>query len=350
MKRNFFSFSFVLVMVVGVSFLSCSKQVTSKPNFIFKPAPRDGVAFKVKGEEISEAELYKGVEGELYEAELKVYEIKMNKLRAVVLEKFMTADPRKKGISNDEFLEKYIAKSIKVTKNQVEKFIKKRGIPDQHINDQMRDRIKKFLIIEGKKEAVEVWIAGETKKNPVEVYIKRPTRPVFEVPQGDSPFWGNSDAKVTIVEYSDFQCPFCAKGKEIVDGLKKKYGKKIKVVFKNFPLPFHNNAKTAAVASLCANEQGSKYFWKMHDHMFENQTLLDRKELKKAAKKLGLKTAKFNECLEKEKYLATVNKEMDEGRNIGVKSTPTFYVNGQLVNGAHPLEVFSEIIDEELSK
>jgi protein-disulfide isomerase len=155
---------------------------------------------------------------------------------------------------------------------------------------------------------------------------------------------------VTLVEFSDFQCPYCAKGATILGQLKKKYGKKVKIVFKNFPLPFHNHAEKAAVAGLCANEQSPDLFWKMHDEMFANQDKLDEAGLKAAAKKIGVKVEPFEKCLAENKHLDQVKTQIEDGKKVKVKSTPTFFVNGQLVNGAQPLEVFTEIIDEELAR
>ena len=345
------SLGIVSLLILGSLLLySCSESAKSTPNFIFKPAPSQGAAFKMNDQVITEAEMFSGIEGDLYEAEMKVYEIKMNRLQALVMEKLMESDPKKKGLSNDEYLDRYIAQGIKVDKKEVDAFIKERGIPSEHINDQMNDRIINYLTMEKKKVAVDAWMAKQTAKNPIEVYITKPTRPVFDVATENAPFTGNADAKVTIVEFSDFQCPFCAKGAELVTALKKKYGNKIKVVFKNFPLPFHNHAKTAAIAALCANAQGGQHFWKMHDHLFANQTKLSADDIKGHAKALGLKTAEFNECLDKEKFAARVEADLAEGQKVGVKSTPTFFVNGQLINGAQPIEVFSELIDEALKK
>ena len=134
-----------------------------------------------------------------------------------------------------------------------------------------------------------------------------------------------------------------------MDEIKKKYGDKVKVVFKNFPLPFHKQAKGAAIAGLCANEQGGKYFWKLHDYMFDNQSKLDQNALKKAAAKFqGFDSSKFNDCVTKKKYLARVESDIKEGQELGVKSTPTFFLNGKIINGALPLEDFSKMIDKEL--
>ncbi len=339
---------FLLLIVISVA--ACS-QGNSKPSYLFKQAPKEGIAAKAGDIEVSNAELMDGIESEVFEHESKAFEVKFNKLRAILLEKLVQKDPRNKGLSNDEFLSKYIAKDVKVSEKEINAFIKDQNIPAEHINPQVREKIQNYLEIERKKEAVDKWLAEQTSKSPVEVYIPKPRRPTFPVEVGNAPFAGDKDAKVVIVEFSDFQCPFCAKGAELLKKVKEKYGKKVKVSFKQFPLPFHNHAEQAAVASLCANEQSSESFWKMHDEMFANQeTALDPEGLKKTAKKIGLKTDLFEKCLAENKFLAQVKADMEEGKKIGVKSTPTFYVNGQLVSGAQPMDVFSEIIDEELAR
>lgn len=333
-----------------LAFLTACTNGTSKPSYLFKPAVKEGVAAKVGDMEITNAELADGIESELFEAESKVFEIKFNHLRQILLQRMMDKDSRKKNLSNDEFLDKYIASGITISDKEIDAFIKDQNIPAEHINPQVREKIKSYLEMERKKEAVDKWVAEQTKKTPVEVYIPKPRRPTFPIELGNSPVTGGKDAKVTIVEFSDFQCPFCAKGADIVKQIKKKYGNKVKVAFKNFPLPFHNHAEKAAVAGLCANEQSSESFWKMHDEMFANQDALDEAGLVKTAKKVGLKVDVFEKCMAEGKHLAQVKAEMEEGRKIKVKSTPTFFINGQLINGAQPMDVFSEIIDEELAR
>lgn len=339
-----------VLLSMGVLFFACEKKVESKSNYIFKPAPSKEVIASVGSEKILESEFIKGIENDLYEAEMKVYEIKFARLQAMLLEKFMNKNPSKKNLSNDEFLTQIIAKTVKISEKDIEKFIKERQIPKEQINPEIKERIKQFLEMEGKKGAVDKWLAEQTKTTPVEVYIQKPTRPVFEVNVADAPFKGGADAKVTIVEYSDFQCPFCSKGATILSDLEKKYGHKIKVVFKNFPLPFHSQAKIAAEAGLCANEQNVKYFWKLHDAMFLDQTKLDKDSLIALAKKAGVKEADFKTCLESGKFKTKIEEEILQGQKVGLKSTPTFFVNGKLISGAQPVEIFSEVIDEELAK
>ena len=338
-----------LILVVLATIIACSNG-TSKPSYLYKPAVKEGVAAKVGDMEISNAELADGIESEIYEAESKLFEIKFNRLKSVLLQRFMDKDSRKKDLSNDEFLNKFISKDVKISEKEIDAFIKDQNIPPEHLNPQVREKIKGYLEMERKKEAVDKWLAEQTKKTPVEVFIPRPRRPTFPVEVGNAPFAGGKDAKVTIVEYSDFQCPFCAKGADLLKEIKKKYGDKVKVAFKNFPLPFHNHAEGAAVAGLCANEQSMGAFWKMHDEMFVSQDSLDAEGLKKIATKIGLKVDDFNKCMAENKYLAAVLADMEEGKKLKVKSTPTFFVNGQLINGAQPMDVFAEIIDEELAK
>ncbi len=349
-ERVNFRFGVLLLLALGLVALACSKKAISGPQFIFKPAPNDKVAAKFLGEEVTFEELSRGVESDIFDLEMKIHEIKMNKLRALVLKKLVGADPNSKNLSNDQYLKKYIAKDVKITQSAVDKFIKKRKIPKQHINENMKKRIKEYLEREEKKKAVDRWLGKKTAGTPIEVYFRKPSRPVFDVDISGAPITGGVSAKVTVVEFSDFQCPYCAKGSEILGQLKKKYGKKLKIAFKNFPLPFHNHAQLAAEAGFCVHEQDARKFWKMHDKMFADQSKLNKEGLLASAKEMGVDMNKFTACLNQGKYTAKVKEDMEHGKKVGVKSTPTFFVNGKMINGAQPIEVFAEIIDEELNK
>ncbi len=161
------------------------------------------------------------------------------------------------------------------------------------------------------------------------------------------PSKGAEEASVTIVEFSDFQCPFCKRGKDMLPGILKEYDGKVKVLYKQLPLQNHNWAMPAAVASLCAYEQGNDKFWAFHDKLFDNQkdiTLENSTEKFNAyAKELGLDTKKFDACLESPEAKAAVKKDMNEAVSIGVQSTPTFVVDGMIVPGANPDGVKSAI-------
>lgn len=349
MKKNRIIGGVLLLSLFG--FISCSKKIESKPQYVFKAQPKGlivGYAAKVGEITISHEELNKGIENDIFDLEMKIYNLKNGRLKSVILKKLMEKHPGKKDLSNDKFFDKFIGTEAKVTKKDVEKFIETRGIPKQSINDKMKERINNFLMVEKKKKAVDLWVGKQTVKTPIEIFFNKPSRPVFTVNAGNAPYYGDPKAKVTVVEYSDFQCPFCKKGSDVINQIKKKYGKKIKIVYKNFPLPFHIFAKKAAEASLCANEQGMNKFWEMHDQMFANQTTLAVASLKGMAKKIGLNSKKFNNCLDSGQYEKAVEKDIAEGKKVGVKSTPTFFINGKIINGAHPIEVFDEVIKESM--
>ncbi|MFZ4714601.1 MAG: DsbA family protein [Bacteriovoracaceae bacterium] len=337
-----------LLLLMSLGLIYACNKAESGPSYKYFPAASDGVAAKAGTVSITEKELLNGIEADIYEEEMKIFDIKQNKLKGLLLEKYMASEPEKKNMTNDEFMDKHIAKNIKISDKEIDAFIKERKIPQEQVTPDIKERIKQFIEMEKKKTAVDLWLGKKIGKDGVQVFFQKPRRPTYDVKVGDAPAWGNKDAKVTIVEFSDFQCPFCAKGADLLNELKKKYAGKIQVVFKNFPLPFHNQARDAALAGLCANEQGNDKFWKMHDAMFADQAKLDVAALKETAKKLGVEPTAFNKCMDEKKYAANVDQTYQEGQGVGVKSTPTFFVNGQIVMGAQPIDVFSEIIDEAL--
>ncbi|MCP4139657.1 MAG: thioredoxin domain-containing protein [Chloroflexi bacterium] len=171
-----------------------------------------------------------------------------------------------------------------------------------------------------------------------------------DVPTEGFPSEGPDDAPIVIVEFSDFECPFCTKWhNEVYLPLVEEYPDQIKLVYRNFPLTsIHANAYLAAEAAMCADDQDA--YWPYHEKLFESELGLREAALHEYAKQLGLDAASFETCLSSAKYSDFVKEDMNYAISIGVQSTPTFYVNGQLVIGAQPLQVFQQIIDEELAK
>ena len=168
------------------------------------------------------------------------------------------------------------------------------------------------------------------------------------------PFKGPADAKVTIVEYSDFQCPFCGRGYQTMENqVLKDYGDKVRFYYKNYPLPFHPWAEPAAVAAECAKEQNAAAFWKLYNGFFQNQAQINPQNVKDKAteflKDSGIDMAKWTDCFDNKKSLPKVKAEMAEGSSVGVTGTPGFIINGRLVSGAQPYENFKTVIDDELA-
>jgi protein-disulfide isomerase len=164
----------------------------------------------------------------------------------------------------------------------------------------------------------------------------------------DAPIQGAKHAKVTIVEWSDFECPFCGRVSPTLEEIKKMYGKDVRIVFRHQPLPFHPTAKPAAEASMAAHEQGK--FWPYHDKLFANQRALDRASLEKYAQEVGLNMAKFKSALDTGKFRAKVEADAAAGSAVGANGTPTFFINGRQLVGAQPFPAFKAVIDEEIAK
>jgi len=340
--------SLFCLLISSMIFVSCSKA-TSEAQYKYRKSAGDGVAAKVGDITITDQELMNEIQGELFDAEMKIFEIKFNKLNELVIDKLIKKDPKGAGLTADQYFDKFIASDIKISSKDFNAFVEEKKIPANQINDQVKVKIENYLVMQKKDEAIKNWLGEKTGKSGIEVFFQKPERPTYEVNIEGSPFMGKADAKVTIVEFSDFQCPYCAEGSKVIKKLKAKYGDKLKVVMKQFPLPFHTQAKKASLAALCANEQNTGAFWKMHDQLFADQSKLAEDQLKELAVKLGLNAEQFNKCLDENKHIATVEKDIQDGKSVGVKSTPTFFVNGKLVAGALPVEAFSELIDQELS-
>jgi protein-disulfide isomerase len=166
----------------------------------------------------------------------------------------------------------------------------------------------------------------------------------------DAPYAGPRNAKVTIVEFSDFECPFCQRAIAALNQAKDAYPKDVRVVFRQYPLPatMHPHAQISAEASLAAHEQGK--FWAMHDKLFENRTALNRPDIEKYAEQIGLNMGKFRGALDSGKFKQKVSEDMAAGSSVGVNGTPTFFINGQMQVGGLSFEQWKGRIDEEIKK
>jgi protein-disulfide isomerase len=186
----------------------------------------------------------------------------------------------------------------------------------------------------------------EDNTEPTDVETEPTEEEVVEVDVTGQPFIGNEDAKVTIVEFSDFQCPYCEKGYTTMKEVLANYPEDVKIVFINFPLSFHEYAQKAAEAGECAFAQGK--FEEYHDMLFENQDALTLDDLKKYAVDLGLDTEAFNTCLDSDEMASKVEDDMAYGSELGVSGTPAFFINGQKITGARPYTDFETAIEEAL--
>ena len=186
------------------------------------------------------------------------------------------------------------------------------------------------------------------EKTPIVVMVVKPEAPHINVTYApDDPVKGNAKAPVTIVEFTDFQCPFCKRSQDTLHQVEQTYPTQVKLVARQYPLPFHDRAKPSAEAAMCAKEQGK--YWEYRDKLFAKQELQDA-DLQRYAQELGLNEKKFSKCLATHRYLPRIESDIAEGQKFGVTGTPAFFVNGEMINGAQPFSNFQQAIDTALAK
>ncbi|MBK8315962.1 MAG: DsbA family protein [Acidobacteria bacterium] len=211
--------------------------------------------------------------------------------------------------------------------------------------DEMKERLRLDLENQIKIKTFQTRLQELRNRTGIEIYLSEPEPPLIRI-SDEGPSSGSPSSPVTIVEFSDFQCPFCKRASETVRELARLYDGKVRIVFKHFPLSNHPDAFKAAQASVCADEKGK--FWEYHDRLFNSQNLSDE-SLRKIAADIGLETKDFNACLESSRSKEQVMKNIQEGRKIGIQGTPFFTINGRPVRGAQDISEFRRIIDRQLA-
>lgn len=209
--------------------------------------------------------------------------------------------------------------------------------------EQARQPIREFLVNERTQTALEAYLARLKTKTPVKLSLEPPRERVSAT--GAS--LGPAAAPVEIIEFADFECPFCLKAFPIVKQILAAYGDRIRLVYRHFPLQQHPNARPAAEAAQCALEQ--EKFWPYHDRLFADPTRLSLPDLKQTAAALGLEMGRFNSCVDSHASRDVVDVDLQDGAAAGVTGTPAFFINGRVLFGAPPFEEFKRIIDEELA-
>ncbi len=350
--RSRFSILFALLSLTAISFIfvsACTDQsARAKQKYMIEESSKPGVFAKIGDQELTEEMLIGEDKAEFFELEKRRYEMLVEKLDKMVTDRLLSEKAKKAGKPVDRYVEENILKGkMKVSDADFKKFVKERKIPEDQITPDLKGRIESFLLATKRQELIQADVAPGFKT--VKLAKKKPKLRV-PVEAGTGPAFGKADAAVTIVEFSDFQCPFCSRAADTVHELKKKYGNKVRLVFRHYPLPMHKDARPASEASMCINDQKADSFWKYHDLLFKNQDKLDAESLAKYAKQVGADEKKFKECVEAKKFAEFVQQDLSYGEKIGVRSTPTFFVNGQLIAGALPMEAFQEVIEEELEE
>ena len=310
----------------------------------------DDLLAEVDGVAITAEEVEKPLASQLSKLEEQIYNLKLQRLEALINDKLVAKEAAKRKLTVPALLDVEVtAKVGLVTEQEIEKFYQDNKAQIKGEQAQLREQIRAFLQNQKLAAKREEFLRSLRAQAKVVVNLKAPPIQRVEVSVQGAPFKGGEKAAVTIVEFSDFHCPFCRQVMSTLAKLESQYGEKVKLVFRDFPIEnLHPGATKAHEAARCANEQGK--FWPYHDKLFAAPPNSSPEIFKGIAKEVGLNTNAFETCLGSGKYQAAIKEDIEEGNRVGVGGTPAFFVNGRLITGAQPLEAFTRVIDDELAR
>jgi protein-disulfide isomerase len=326
-----------------------SADAAEKPKTTPRPAAPTGqqpVAV-VAGKPITAAELDELAGSKLFQVRQQEYTVRKAALEEEIAKRLFEAEAAARKISTDELTRIEVdGKASPVTETDKKTFYEQnKGRFGATPEAQALAQIEAGLRQQRQRQRRAEFVAELRKKANVQVMLDVPR---VAVTDAGNPAKGPADAPVTVIEFSDFECPFCARVNPTLAKLQEAYPGKVRIVFRDLPLlNIHKNAGHAAEAAHCANDQGK--FWEMHDRMFANQKKLSPAELKEHAAAIGLEASAFNQCLDSGKYTAEWRRDADEASRLGLSGTPAFFINGRLLTGAQPFENFAQIVEEELA-
>lgn len=304
------------------------------------------VVATVQNQPIAAEELTAALRSELQRLEMERYQTLRQKLDELIGARLMQLEAKQRGVSVEQLEQDVVgSKLAPVTQDQIKAFYEANKNRIRQPLEQVTPRIEAHLQQQERAKLQQAFIRELRQRYPVTVALPVP---IVDVGADDDPALGPKDATVTIIEFSDFQCPYCRRVQPALKQLLQEYPEAVKLVFRDFPLRnIHPQAQKAAEASQCAAEQ--QRFWPYHDKLFAVEDLLPQ-NLKQYAQELGLDTTQFNACLDSGKYAEEVERDLQDGLTAGVNATPSFFVNGQPMAGAATYEQFKEAVDAALER
>ncbi len=312
-----------------------------------KASTGDEVVAKIGDEVITATELEAMVGPSLVSLRQQVYQAKIAGLQAQIFERLVAKAATAEGITSADYIKKNVTDKV--------------GPPDEgeivKVMTQYRNRLAqddnqaRQQVVQALQQQQQVALSEELRKElfaaaGVEILLD-PPRVDVKITK-DTPVRGPSDAPIVLVEYTDYQCPYCSRVQPTITALLERYEGQIKHVFKDLPLPIHAEAELAGQAAHCAGDQGK--FWELHDWLFANQRAINIEAMSTAAGQIGMDTDLFRACIDQGTHAETVRADAMEARSFGITGTPGFLINGRVLTGAQPIEAFEKVIDEELTR
>ncbi len=304
---------------------------------------------EIAGTVITRAEVDKSGGKQLHALRQQLYRLEKQKLDEHIGAILITQEAKKRGISVPTLLEQEVNSTVQPASEEeirilYEKNKERIRVEFDKVHDQIRDYLREQKLTQRKDE----YFNNLRTVAKVTTYLKAPPLLRADVLVNGSPFKGPEKAKVTVIKFEDFQCPYCKAGQPNYQEVLKRYDGKVRLVHKDLPLDeLHPLARRAAEAARCADEQGK--FWAYHDKLYEHAPKLGVNDLKSYAKEIGVDHKAFEECLSSAKFKDRVQKDFLEAAQLGITGTPTLFINGREFSGALPVETIAQVIDEELA-
>ena len=308
-------------------------------------------AAKVGDDVISLDEVQHALHGQLAQIERQRHSLINQKLEELVEKRLLAQEAKKRGTNEEQLVKEEIeAKTSEILETEVSDFIEQnRDRLPQGGEAELRLKVRDFLRSQRINQRRQAYVQTLRDQFQVAVYLEEPASARVQLNADKGFARGQKDAPVAIVEFSDYQCPFCKAVRGTVNEIVARYDGKVRWIFRDFPSQrLHPTASKAHEAARCAGDQGK--FWEYHDVLFERSPQHSPEELKQYAQDLGLSSSAFSDCLASSKYQADVAGDLQEGARMGVSGTPTFFINGRLAEGAMPFAVFQKLIESELAR
>jgi len=329
----------VIAIVAGPAAIEAGQPVT------IEVGQNNGkVVATVGSRPITEGEVESRIKAQLAVMESQVYALKRRTIQSIADEYILQQAANESHLSVAEYMRRQ-GGTGSVSDEDAQKYYDQHKAQYRQPYAQARASILNTILEQREQVRRQTILAKLRSRDPLKVMIEPPR---IELKVDGHPERGPADAPVTIAEFGDFQCPFCTRVVPTLKGLREKYGDKIKIVFFDFPLPFHAHAMDAAKAARCADEQHK--FWDYHDALFADQSKLAPADLKATAARLGLDRAKFAACFDRGGHQEAIQRDAAEGRQFGVTGTPSFFIDGRPLTGAQPQSEFEGVIDDELAR
>lgn len=300
----------------------------------------------VDGQVISSNEVEDRVSGPLRELDAKIYRLKEKELNELINDRILEREAQTHHLTVEQLIDdKVNSKLNPPTSKEIESYyFRVRDRVNQPL-EAVRSQIASFLLESRRRQGYEEYVSALRAKTHVVIFLGPPRAAVSVDPLRVR---GAATAPITIVEFADYECPYCASAEGTLQAILAKYPNQVRLAYRDFPLEFHTHALSLAEASRCAGAQGK--YWQYHDYVFAHQSQVKDDDLAKLPSQLGIDAQMFQRCMSQHTFADEVKHDLDDGQKLDIEGTPAFFINGIALSGAVPLANFSREIDLELQR